>query len=182
MAAERQLTTVEYFDQWVEQPENLHQLFEYIGGEIVEVPSNPYSSILASRFARYLVAFVDDNALGYVTGEAGGYQVAGERYAPDVAYLSKARQSELVRTGYNPNPPDLAVEIVSPSDKSRDLRIKITNYLNVGTTVWLVDPESKSVEIYQPGQPVEIVHIGDILNGGSVLPGFELPLINIFRD
>lgn len=74
---------------------------------------------------------------GHVTGEGGGYRVSAERYAPDVAYLAYDKQAELAREGYNPNPPDLAVEVISSGD-TRELallRVKINNDLAAGTVV-----------------------------------------------
>ncbi len=80
--------------------------------------------------------------------------VSGERYAPDVAYISKKRQPELARVGYNPNPPELAVEVDFPSiyKSQEDLRIKVANYIAAGTLVWVVRPDTKMVEVYAPGQ------------------------------
>lgn len=174
--------TVEEFDALALLPENADKVLEFIGGEIVEVPSNPYSSKLAMRTGRFIGAFVDDNDLGHVTGEAGGYWVSGERYAPDVAFISKARQPELVHEGYNPNAPDLAVEIVSPTDSERKLRTKVTNYLAAGTLVWVIYPESKEVEVYAPGKPMQLFNVDGILDGGHVLPGFKLAVKDIFPE
>lgn len=174
--------TAEDFDVLVQLPENADKLLELIGGEIVEVPSNPYASKISSRFNRFVGTFVDDNDLGHVTGEAGGYMVAGERYVPDVAYISKERQPELARQGYNPNPPDLAVEVDFPStyESQRRLRIKIFNYLMAGTVVWAVFPDTQTVEIYVPGQFVKILGISDVIEGEPVLPGFRLAVKEIF--
>jgi Uma2 family endonuclease len=182
MTAVTQRLTVEEFDQWVELPENADRLFEYIGGEIVEVPSNPYASYIAGRVFRHVANFVEDNDLGYATGEAGGYMVFGERYAPDVAFISKERQPQLAQEGYNPNPPDLAVEIDFPSThkSQHDLTIKVGNYLSAGTVVWLVYPETQRVEMYTPGQPVKILDAKGVLDGGAVLPGFQLAVKDIF--
>jgi Uma2 family endonuclease len=182
MVIQNRPMTVEEFDEFVALPENEDRLFEFIGGEIVEVPSNPYSSKIAMRFGRHIGNFVDERDLGHVTGEAGGYMVSGERYAPDVAYISKARQPELVREGYNPNPPDLAIEVFSPSDSEKKLRIKLANYLAAGTVVWVAYPETKEIEVYVPGQPYKVVGIDDTLDGGAVLPGFKLAARDIFAD
>lgn len=170
------------FDQFVELHENRDKLFEYIGGEAVEVPSNPYASYIGGRVFRPVSNFVEEHGLGYVTGEAGGYLVSGEKYAPDVAYISKLRQPELARQGYNPNPPDLAVEVDFPStyQSQRDLRIKVANYLAAGTLVWVVLPDVKAVEVYAPGQPIKLFGVEDVLDGGAVLPGFTLPVKEIF--
>ena len=116
------------FDEFVELAENANRLFELIGGEIVEVPSNPYSSKIASRINRYLGTYVDNNDLGHVTGKAGGYVVVGERHALDGAFISQERQPELPQRGYNPHPPNLAAEVVSSTDTDKRLRIKIANY------------------------------------------------------
>jgi Uma2 family endonuclease len=174
--------TVEEFDEFVNLPENTDNLFEYVGGEILELPSNPYSAKISIRIASRLLLFVDEHDLGHVTGEQGGYQVSGERYAPDVAYISKERQPQIAEAGYNPNPPDLAVEVISPSDEPDKLRIKVGNYLAADTWVWVVDPKAKTVEVYVPGQPVTPLTVDDTLDGGDILPGFKLPLKDIFPD
>lgn len=177
-----QKMTAEAFDAFTELPENADKLFEFIGGEVVEVPSNPYASKISIDFTVPIAVFVKQHDLGYVTGEAGGYQVFGERYAPDVAFISKAKQPELAQRGYNPNPPDLAIEVDFPStyETQRDLRIKTGNYLAAGTVVWIVYPESKTVEVYAPGQKVQIIGSDGVLDGGDVLPGFTLALKEIF--
>jgi Uma2 family endonuclease len=182
MAVQKKPYTVEEFDAFAALPENAERLLEFVGGEIVEVPSNPYSSKIAMRMGRFVSVFVDDHNLGHVTGEAGGYWVSGERYAPDVAFISKERQPELAHEGYNPNPPNLAIEIVSPSDDERKLRIKLANYLAAGTLVWVVYPQSREVEVYAPGQPMKLVDINGVLDGGEALPGFKLAVHDIFPD
>lgn len=174
--------TVEEFDEFVHLPANADKLFEFIGGEIVEVPSNPYSSKIALRIGRLIGNFVDEHDLGHVTGEAGGYVVSGERYAPDVAFISYDRQSELATSGYNPAPPELAVEVIS-SDRSSELnqlRIKVSNYLAAGTIVWVIKPDDKQVEVYEPGQPVKILGENDTLTGNDILSEFVLPVKDIF--
>ncbi len=175
--------TVEEFDQFVNLPENADKLFEFIGGESVEVPSNPYVSEIAALIIFFIQLHLREQGIkGHVTGEAGGYMVSGERYAPDVAFISRAKQPELARQGYNPNPPDLAVEVLSPTDTDRHLRIKITNYLLAGTVVWVVHPDNREVEVYVPGQPVKIVDVNGTLDGGEVLPDFSLMVKEIFPE
>lgn len=174
--------TLEEFEAFVQLPENADRTFEFIAGEIVEVPSNPYASNIASRINRRMGNFVEDGDLGYVTDGQGGYRVHGEPYAPDVAFISKLKQPQLAQEGYNPNPPDLAVEVDFPStyQSQRKLRIKIANYLAAGTVVWVVLPEDKVVEVYAPGQPMKLYTIDDELDGGDVLPGFKLLVKDIF--
>jgi Uma2 family endonuclease len=184
MAMERQGTTAAEFDQFALLPENEQKILELIGGEIYEVPSNAYASQLSALFVYFLLAFVKPRNLGHVTTEAGGYMVAGERYAPDAAYISRTKQPELAREGYNPNPPDLVVEVDYPStyESQRQLLIKISNYMAAGTVVWVARPDSKTVAVYIPGEPVKLLDIEDTLEGGDVLPGFILALKDVFED
>jgi len=174
-------TPSQTFEQFIALPQNQDKVFESIQGAVIEVPSNPYSSQIAARIGRYVDTFADEHDLGHVTGEAGGYQVGEDRYAPDVAFISKAKQDSLpYYTGYNPNPPDLAVEIVSPTDNQQHLRLKLSNYAAVGTVVWVVYPPEKQVEIYIPGKAATVLEVDDTLTGGEVLPGFSMPVAKIF--
>ena len=172
--------TLQEFEALVDLLENADRLFEFIGGEIIEVPSNAYSSEVAARILTFIGMYLLQNKIGHVTGEHGGYVVGEDRYAPDVAYISKARQAELDRTGYNPIPPELAVEVVSPSDRENLMLQKVANYMAVGTVVWVVRPNVQEVEIYAPGQPVRLLTTSDILDGGDLLPGFTLAVKDIF--
>jgi Uma2 family endonuclease len=175
--------TLEEFDEFVELPKNVEKLFEFIGGEIFEVPSNPYVSKIAGLILTYLNMYLFQNDIGHVTGEQGGYRVAGERYAPDVAFITYEKQPELVKQGYNPNPPDLAVEVVSSESKGEEekLTIKLSNYLSVGTLVWIVRPEKKYIEVHQTGKPAKIVTQKDTLDGGYVLPNLSIQVSDILK-
>ena len=157
-------------------------ILELIGGEVVEVPSNAYASQISARISGYIFMYLLENDIGHLTGEAGGYVVGGDRYAPDVAFISKAKQPELAKEGYNPNPPDLAVEVDFPSTvaSASQLRVKVINYLRVGTVVWVVRPERREIEVYAPDEPVTFFGINDTLTGGDVLPGLEITVADVF--
>lgn len=172
--------TVNEFNRFVDLPEHSDKTFEYVGGEAIEVPSSPYNSELASNILFFLGGFVRLHHMGHLTGEKAGYTVSGERYVPNVAYISEQRQTELPRLGYVESAPELVVEIVSPGDSMHHIRTKIANYLVAGTLVWLVLPETKEVEIYAPGQPARIIGVESVLDGGDVLPEFTLAVKDIF--
>ncbi|MFN8529119.1 MAG: Uma2 family endonuclease [Anaerolineae bacterium] len=172
--------TVEEFDRWILLHENVNRDWEYIAGEVVEVVSNGRSSDIASRILIRLGAYVLDHDLGFMTTTDGGYMVMGERYIPDVAFVSKSRQAESLTVSYNPIAPDLAVEVLSPSNSEQEIRVKTVNYLAAGTIVWIVDPALKRVEIYQAGERVRLLSIDDTIDGGALLPGFALPVKSIF--
>jgi Uma2 family endonuclease len=116
-----------------------------------------------------------------VTGADGGYMIAGERYIPDLAFVSKTRQTEPSDEAYSHIAPDLAVEVLSPSNSPHDMRVKVANYITVRTTVWVIDPDRKLVEVYVPGKPVKKIRVDGVLEGSEVLPGFTLPVKDIFR-
>jgi Uma2 family endonuclease len=183
MADQAQRMTVEEFERFAEMPENAHRRLEYIGGEIVEVISNNYSSLVAGNILFFIKLYLREHGIqGYVTGADGGYKVVGEDYIPDVGFVSATRQPKPSHDVYNPIPPDLAVEVLSPSDEPDNTRIKIINYLAADTVVWVIDPDQKQVEVYMPGPAVKRLGMDDTLDGGDALPGFTLAVKAIFPE
>ena len=181
MDVQHKLITLEEFEAFTQLPENADRIFELIDGEIVEkMPSNPLSSHLALRIGRFIDTHLDTDDIGYVTTEAGGYKIFGYIYVPDVAFILKSRLPELPYIGFAPIPPDLAVEVVSPTDDKDELLLKVANYLAAGVVVWVVYPPETEVKVFIPGQPVQTVGIDGTLDGGDVLPGFKLPVKKIF--
>ena len=180
MVLEKKRVTAAEFEELVNLPENADKLFELMGGEIYEVPTNAYCSKIASIISGYIFIYLLQHNIGHLTGEQGGYWVFGERYAPDVGYISYERQPELAKTGYNPNPPELAVEVFSPTDSEKRLSTKIGNYLAADTLVWVVYPEDHEVVVFASGQPPQTLGIEGILDGGKVLSEFKLAVRDIF--
>lgn len=171
---------VKDFDLFIALPENADRSFEFIGGKVVEVIASNYSSQVGAFIHIMVGAFILHHRLGFVTGADGGYMVSGERYIPDVAFVSRARQAQPSNAAYLPYAPDLAVEVLSPSNDPADMRIKVVNYLRANTTVWLVDPERQTVEVYIPVGAPRTLQTTDTLDGGTLLPGFSLPVRDIF--
>lgn len=169
------------FDEWITQPENAHRQVELIDGRMIDVPSNAYVSAIALQIAYLLKSFLARTGLaGHVTGEGGGYQVGDERYAPDVAYLSKTKQAQLARQGFNPIPPELAVEVVSPTDSASHLWIKVRNYLAHQVVVWVVHPDIQEVVVYLPDGTTTVLTVSDTIDGVDVLPGFSVSVADFF--
>jgi Uma2 family endonuclease len=171
--------TVEEFEAWTLLPENRERNFEFIGGEIVEVVSDNFASILASYISGKMIAYLEVNPIGLVTGSDGGYIVGEEHYIPDVAFFYNHK---LIRAAYNPNPPDLAVEVLSPTDSLHDLMVKVYHYTQAGRVVWVVYPDARKIEVYAPGQSLKVLGLEDTLDGGLVLPGFSLAVKAIFAQ
>lgn len=163
-------------------PENAKRDFEFINERVIEAVSNNRSSNYAAIFTGELYVFLRGKDLGHITSSDGGYKIAGQRYIPDVAFISKAKLPIPTDDAYLPIPPDLAIEVLSPSNHDEDIRVKIVNYLSEGVVVWLVNPVMKQVEVYRPAEKVLILNASDTLDGAPVLPGFTLPLHTIFKE
>jgi Uma2 family endonuclease len=173
--------TARDFDGWVFEAENTDTDYELIAGEIKAMVSNQYASQIAMIIGSYITMFVLQNNLGYISGADGGYRVGDERYMPDVGFISKERQPQPNRDAYNPLAPDLAVEVVSPSDDLRLLSFKISNYVASGTVVWVVYPDVREVHIHTQ-QGAVMLGEDDSITGGDVLPDFSLAVKAIFPD
>lgn len=183
MLVEHKTYTQTEFEAIVGLPENAGKILELVNGAIVEkMASNPYCSAIASKINFNFMTYLNQHDIGYVTGEAGGYIISPkDTFAPDVAFISKARQSSLPYHGFNPIPPDLAVEVVSPTDSYVDIARKVRTYLRYGTRlVWVVEPETQTVTVHSSDGSQTTLDIDGTLDGGDVLPGFTLPIRSIF--
>lgn len=99
--------------------------------------------------------------------------------APDVAFVRVGRECDT--EGFIPGAPDLAVEVLSPDDRPGYVREKVAEWLEAGTmAVWVVDPRVRTVTVHQAGRKPLIFGEPEVLRGGDVLPGFELPVREIF--
>lgn len=168
--------SIDNFDSWLRTQSDD---YEYIAGEVLRVVSNNYCSQIAMLIGAFITLYVSQNGLGHVTGADGGYQVQGERYIPDVGFIRKVRQPEPCHEAYNPNPPDLAIEVMSPTDQERHMLVKLSNYLASNTEVWIVYPDDKTVHVHEVGRAVRILGIDDDLTS-NLMPNFIISVKSIF--
>ncbi|MGF1493570.1 MAG: Uma2 family endonuclease [Microcoleaceae cyanobacterium] len=117
--------------------------------------------------------------LGKVFDCGGGFKFPnGATRSPDVSWIQWDRWNALTpeqQDQFAPIAPDFVLELMSPSDKLTDVQDKMQEYMNNGVRLgWLINRTGKIVEIYRPGQPVQVVSIPCTLSGEHVLPGFEL--------
>ena len=94
--------------------------------------------------------------------------------------MSRERYLEAVEQGYQTVAPDLAIEVLSPSDNIRKVQKKAATYLEGGVVVWLVDPDGETVIVYHPDKLPQTFKRDDTLDGGDVLVGFSLALSELF--
>ena len=101
---------------------------------------------------------------------------------PDVSFLTSAHMLP-DNDDFHPGPPDIAVEVISPSETARRVGIKVGRYLEAGTAiVWCVYPKTRQIVVHDADRASEIIGVGDTLTGGAVLPGFALPLAALFEE
>lgn len=174
------LYTIEDFLEFIAQPENEAHSFELIEGEIIEVsPGRTSNSLYRDLISFAVRAFCHEHKLPcYTSGEQGDYSIQGSIVAPDFAYKPTPMSDEYP----DPMPPVWVVEIISPNDKASDIRAKRNLYRRAGILLWEVYPKSRSVDVYAPGREVQVFAIDDVLDLGDILPGFKLPVRDIFVD
>jgi Uma2 family endonuclease len=163
------------------------RLCELLDGVLVEKAMGYKESVLASFLVEALNAFVRRGNLGLVTSPDGTVRLwAGRVRIPDVAFFSwdrmpgRRRPPDTVPT----LAPDLAVEILSPSNTPTEMLLKRQDYFTAGVRlVWEADPEARTVAVYtRPDAPDAVRGEADSLDGGVVLPGFALPLRDLFGE
>ncbi|MBC8100441.1 MAG: Uma2 family endonuclease [Armatimonadetes bacterium] len=173
----------------IQTPEYADKNVELIEGVIVEMsPTSWKHGNIALFIATPLQLFVVARKLGYVSVEAGYLLFKNPDgkdtiRAPDVSFAKQERAPQgIPDEGYVPYPPDLAVEVVSPNDKMREISTKVGEYLRAGTPlVWIVDPYTQTVIVHRLGS-IAAYDVNGILDGGDVLPGFTLPVRDIFPE
>jgi Uma2 family endonuclease len=160
--------------------------FSLIRGVIIEMsPTGAVHGLVAAWLLHLIMSFVYEHDLGDVTAAETGYVLfAGPPQtilAPDVGFVAKARRLPPTEK-YYPTYPDLAVEVVSPGDKPKEVSDKVELYLQYGTQlVWVVYPDPRLVHVHRPGQATEVLGVDHELDGGMVLPGFKLMVSDVFK-
>ena len=132
------------------------------------------------------VWFEANDTLGKAFASSTGFDLPnGANRSPDASWVRKERWEALTpeqREGFVPLCPDFVVELRSKTDSLKELREKMQEYMDNGTQLgWLIDPKNKRVEIYRPGQVVEILENPSKLSGEEILPGFVLALKRILN-
>jgi len=160
--------------------------YELIRGELRQMaPAGPTHGRLAMRLAAHLFQHVEAHHLGTVYAAETGFQLAQDPdtvRAPDVAFVSRQRLEAVGETeGYWPGAPDVAVEVISPSDRYTDVEDKVVEWLEAGSRmVIVVNPRQRAVTVYHSRTDVVRLTAEDTLEGGEVVPGWQLPIREVF--
>ena len=160
--------------------------WELVGGELVrEPPPGGEHGGISVAIAARLFDFVREHRLGRVFGEAG-YLLASDPdtvRGPDASFVSSERLSTAVWRGpYLAGSPDLAVEVMSAGNTQQEIAQKVGDYLAAGArAVWVIDPRRETVTIHCYDRVSVTLGLGETLDGGDYLPGFRLPVSEIFE-
>ena len=160
---------------------------ELIRGEVrVLTPASGAHGVVAGVIFRALSNFVEANNLGLCLPDNTGFQLPGLAdtvRSPDAAFVRADRLPEKgIGSGWISVAPDLAIEIISPTETAASLEDKLADYRAAGTTlIWVIDPSTRSVSVRRAGAPEQRLTERDSIDGANVLPGFALPVAKLFE-
>ena len=160
-------------------------VYELVGGELAMSQAGFEHGDISAELLAELRLYVKTRQLGRVVGASTGFWMkTGNARSPDVSFISKERlQGRRPSKKFFQGAPDLAVEVVSPHDKWREVSKKISEYFDNGARlVWVVNPEDRTVLVYHSPQPDRILKAGDLLEGEQVVPGFSMSVADLFAE
>jgi Uma2 family endonuclease len=167
------------------RPNGEKRLCELVDGVLVEKAMGFYESILALVLGQLLLNFLDEHDLGVATGPDGTVRLApGLVRIPDVAFFSWDRFPNRQRPAQRVPDlvPDLAVEVLSEGNTEGEMERKLAEYFGCGVPlVWYVEPKPRTVRIYTSPSEYRLLTEDDVLDGGTLLPGFHLPIRDWFE-
>lgn len=164
---------------------------ELVDGILVEKDVGARAEYLGFWLGHLIGRFVYAHDLGAMFGAQGPFRFNLNLVRmPDVAFVrwdsvDDPPQLEDPDGAFIECPPDLAVEVLSPGNTPREMAIKLDEYARAGVKlVWYVDPERREVDVYPKGRAKgkKTAGEGGTLDGGKVLPGFALPVADIFKS
>ena len=182
MATTTKLMTAE---ELLEMPDDGFR-YELVRGELVKMPpAGHMSSFREMLIGSHLTVYVRENRLGRAYGASGGFRLESDPdtvLAPDAAFVRQERVEAVGDgDGFFPGAPDLAVEVISPSDRYTEVDEKVAEWLAAGTRmVVVVNPRNRTVRVHRPTTDSVLLTEEDTLDGGDVVPGWEMPVADIF--
>ena len=156
--------------------------YEYVKGELIPVPPTSIEhGDISMNLISLLNSYVRENQLGRIYIPDTGFRVGERVLMPDIAFLLNEHLPD-DRSKTSPNPPDLAVEVVSRTDIEYQIEEKAFAYLEVGTQfVWVLKPVSKTVTIYRSETDITLLTRNDTLTGENVIEGFSCQVAELFE-
>lgn len=189
MVMERQYISADDFLEVVESPEYADRVVELVEGVIVEMPfPNPVHAVILASLTSRITVFAHGNGIGQVVAGDAPFVLVRNPHGQDtvrgldIAFIAQERMPKPVPSQPFAIAPDLAVEIVSPSNTALDIENKTQQLLKAGTSlIWIVYPDLRSISVHTQAGATSLKE-NDNLSGGDVLPGFEIRVGNIFPN
>lgn len=160
--------------------------YELVRGELRRMaPAGDEHGEIAAALTASLFVHVRSNKLGVVYAAETGFKLTSSPdtvRAPDVAFIRQERIDAVGRVrGYWPGAPDLVVEVISPSDQYSEVESKVADWLEAGSRmVVVVDPRRRKVTVHCSQSDIRVFGVGEVLEGGEVVPGWKLSLEELF--
>ena len=167
-------------------PKDGHR-YELVSGELIDMGNSGMEHGGIGSFLGGLLAIcVRQHKLGFVCDSSTAFTLkTGNKRSPDVSFVSKERLKGLKRPprGFFQGSPDLAVEILSPSNTVEEIHTKIVEYFENGTRlIWVIHPDEKYVLVYHAPEPDRLLRPQDSLEGGAIIPGFSMSVAELFEE
>ena len=187
MVVKHQYISADKFMDLMHLPEYADRAVELVEGVIIDMPPpNPVHAAILANLTHLITAFAKESDIGQLfAGDAPFILERSPRGRDtlrglDIAFIARERVPTPIPSQPFEIAPDLAIEIISPGNKPRDTQLKIRQLLDAGTKlIWIVYPDLRSVNVHTSDGAATLTE-SDILNGGDVLPGFEIQVADIF--
>ena len=159
--------------------------YELVDGELeLMSPAHIDHGQVCAKIIIYLGSHVLTKRLGFIAeGQTGFWMANGNLRSPDVSFISHSTNAKLQRlpTGFFKGAPDLAIEVVSPGDRPKQVTEKIADYFSSGSKlVWVIYPKNRSARIFRKPGESQLIGENETLKGEDVVPGFSLRLSELF--
>jgi Uma2 family endonuclease len=159
---------------------------ELLQGDIILSPAGSEHGIICVAICAELRSFARRHKAGAVFDSSTGFRLTpDDLLSPDVAFVARPRLLALPRIprGFFPGAPDLVVEVLSPSDTPDRMHEKLSLYFAHGCRLaWVINPRERNALVYRTPEADRLLRVTDALDGEDVLPGFRLPLAELFAE
>jgi Uma2 family endonuclease len=164
-----------------------NHLVELVDGTLVEKTVGWLESLIAVNLTRALANFVREHRLGVVAGTDATLRMKlGNIRLPDVTFISvnDLPGGEVPTEAVPTLPPTLAAEVISEGNTKAEMRKKLREYFDSGSQmVWMLYPKTRTIAIFREptDEPTQVLNETEVLEGGDVVPGFRIPVADLFK-